>query len=145
MAEAIKETVIVEEVEEVKPYTFRRLNSTDVFPMFKIIGAIGVNEFKSCFEGDGIRGMIQTIGKEEGESGNLISVGLSVGLEIANTVFNNLPKCETDIYQLLSQTSNLSVDEVKALDFVVFTEMVIDFVKKEEFKDFIKVVSKLFK
>ena len=143
MAEAIKE-IIVEEAAEVKPYAFRRLNSTDVFPMCKIIGAIGVNEFKACFEGDGIMDMIKTFGNDGDESKNIVSLGISVGLEIANTIFNNLPKCESSIYQLLSQTSNLSIDEVKALDFVVFTEMIIDFVKKEEFKDFIKVVSKLF-
>jgi hypothetical protein len=36
------------------------------------------------------------------------------------------------------------VEEVGKLDFPTFTEMVIDFVKKPEFRDFIKVVSKLF-
>jgi hypothetical protein len=45
---------------------------------------------------------------------------------------------------MLSQTSNLSVKQVETLDFPTFTEMVIDFVKKPEFRDFIKVVSKLF-
>jgi hypothetical protein len=45
---------------------------------------------------------------------------------------------------MLSNTSNLSVEQVEKLEFPIFTEMVIDFVKKPEFRDFIKVVSKLF-
>ena len=76
---------------------------------------------------------------------NATMVGISVMLEIANVIIGNLPKCETEIYQLLSNVSNLSVEEVKGLGFATFAEMVLDFVKKDEFRDFIKVVSKSFK
>lgn len=128
----------------VKPYTFRKLSAVDVFPMFKIIGAIGINEFTACFEKDGIKNMIASFTGESKEDMSSI-VGISVILEIANVIIGNLPKCENEIYQILSQTSNLSVAQVKKLDMAVFFEMVIDFINKEEFKDFIKVVSKLFK
>lgn len=133
-----------EEATPEKPYVFRKLSAVDVFPMFKIIGAIGINEFTACFEKDGIKNMIASFTGESGEDMSSI-VGISVILEIANVIIGNLPKCENEIYQILSQTSNLSVAQVKKLDMAVFFEMVIDFVKKEEFKDFIKVVSKLFK
>jgi hypothetical protein len=134
----------IEPIEPIeKPYTFRRLSSADVFPMMRIIGAIGLNEFTACFEKDGIQKLIANAAKEETEISSI--VGVSVILEIANVICGNLPKCETYIYQLLSQTSNLSVDEIKELDMVVFLEMVIDFIKKDEFKDFIKVASKLLK
>lgn len=130
-----------------KPYEFRKLSSVDVFPMFKILGKIGMNEFTDCFEKDAIKKMISSfLGEDTEENVDMSTVvGISVVLEIANVVFSNLPKCENEIYQLLSQTSNLTVQQVKALDFVVFAEMVIDFIQKEEFKDFIKVVSKLFR
>lgn len=137
--------------EEKKPYEFRKLSSQDVFPMFKIISKIGLNEFTSCFEKESIKSLVSSLsGKQEGDSESdsesYVSIaGISVALEIASVICGNLPKCENDIYQLLSQVSNLSIKEIKAMDFVVFTEMVIDFIKKEEFKDFIKVVSKLFK
>lgn len=145
MSEIIEMTPMEET--EVKPYSFRRLSSVDVFPMFKIIGAIGINEFTACFEKDGIKNMIASFTGEDGEDGEDFSsiVGISVILEIANVIIGNLPKCEKEIYQLLSQTSNLSVEKIKKLDMAVFFEMIIDFVRKEEFKDFIKVVSKLFK
>ena len=79
------------------------------------------------------------------DDADIISVGVSVALEAADVILGNLPKCEKEIYQLLSQTSNLSVAQVKKLNLAQFTEMVIDFIKKDEFKDFIKVVSRLFK
>jgi hypothetical protein len=141
------ETTVVE-----KPYSFRLLGAPDIFLMSKIISKIGIREFKACFEADGIQSLIQNMTieakKKEGEDGNsnIISVGAGVALEIASVILTNLPKCENDIYQMLSQTSNLSVEEIKAPgNAVMFFEMVIDFIKKEEFRDFIKVVSKLFK
>lgn len=126
-------------------YTFRKLNSTDTFLMFKIIGKIGINEFTECFEKDTVKQMIAAVTDGESKENATTIVGISVTLEMANVIIGNLPKCEAEIYQMLSQTSNLSVKQVKELDFAVFTEMVIDFIKKEEFKDFIKVVSRLFK
>lgn len=127
-------------------YTFRKLNSTDMFLMFRIISKIGINEFTDCFGKDSVK---QMIGKFSGGNKTIDDaaavVGISVMLEMANVVLGNLHKCESEIYQMLSNTSNLTVDEVKALDMVTFAEMVIDFIKKDEFKDFIKVVLKSFK
>ncbi len=118
-------------------YTFRKLNSTDTFLMFKILGKIGINEFTDRFNKDTLT--------ELANSKDATTVGISVMLEAANVIIGNLPKCEQEIYQMLSQTSNLTVNQVKELDFATFIQMVIDFIKKDEFKDFIKVVSGLFK
>lgn len=136
---------------EIKPYEFRRLNSTDMFPMFTIISKIGINEFTTCFQKDTVKQAIAGIIKkqedceQEAIDNDATIVGVSVALEAVNVIFANLHKCENNIYGLLAQTSNLSVKEIKELDFIVFTEMLIDFVKKDEFKGFIRVVSKLFK
>lgn len=138
----------MEKIEKVvaKPYTFRKLKSTDVFLMSKIIGKIGINEFTACFEKDGIKKMIASFTGESDEETDFTSVvGISVILEVANVILGNLPKCEKEIFQLLSNVSEIPVEEIEDCDAVVFMEMVIDFIKKEEFKDFIKVASKLFK
>ena len=146
-----KNLEIVQPEAAVKPYTFRLLGAPDMFLMAKIISQIGIKEFKACFESDGINELIQnmTASKEEGKEAdnpNIVSVGVGVAVELAGVILGNLPKCENDIYQMLSQTSNLSVEEIKAPgNAAMFLEMVIDFIKKEEFRDFIKVVSKLFK
>ena len=150
MNETIKATA-AEEVDEIekKPYTFRTLGGEDVFLMFRIIGKIGVKEFNACFENDGIKNMLASMmGEKLADADEKQSVSvtyISVILEVADVIFNNIPKCENEVFQMLSQTSNLSVAQVKKLPFAQFTEMVIDFIKKEEFRDFIKVVSKLFK
>lgn len=135
-----------------KPYTFRLLGAPDIFLMAKIIKQIGIKEFKACFESEGIKSLIQNMMMEQKEAegeeddSNIISVGVGVALEIADVILGNLSKCENDIYQMLAQTSNLSVEEITAPgNAVMFLEMVIDFIKKEEFRDFIKVVLKLFK
>lgn len=136
-------TIEAVETAKEKVYTFRALNSTDLFLMMKIIGKIGMNEFTACFDGATMNRMLaMTKGNTDEDSVNL--VGLSVMLDIAGVVCTNLPKCEAEIYQMLSNTSNLTVDEIKGMGMVSFAEMVIDFVKKDEFKDFIKVASKLF-
>lgn len=134
-----------------KPYTFRQLGGEDMFLMFRIIGKIGVKEFNACFENDGIRQLIAGMAEEkatEGEdekSAPSAVTYIAVILEIADVIFKNLPKCEDEVFKLLSQTSNLTIEQVKVLSLAQFTEMVVDFIKKEEFKDFIKVVSKLFR
>lgn len=140
-----------------KPYTFRKLSAVDIFPMAKIISKIGMNEITGCFEKDSVKELIhrlfaeQPADEEEGGSAAAdpaedfdLIVGASVVLEIADIVFRNLPKIENDVFDLLSQVSNLPADTIRAFDLPVFAEMVIDFIKKEEFRDFFKVVSKLF-
>lgn len=155
MTEAIietMETVQPEAAEPVKPYTFRPLGGEDVFLMFKIIGKIGVKEFNACFENEGIKHLVAGLMGEKmanadkvEETPSVSVTYISVILEVADVLFNNIAKCENEVFQMLSQTSNLTVAQVKKLPLAQFTEMVIDFIKKEEFRDFIKVVSKLFK
>ncbi len=147
MSEAIIENVQPEAA--VKPYTFRTLGGEDVFLMFRIIGKIGVKEFNACFENDGIKHLAASMmGEKMANADDETSVSvtyISVVLELADVIFRNLPKCENEVFQMLSQTSDLTVAQVKKLTLAQFTEMVIDFIKKDEFRDFIKVVSKLFK
>lgn len=145
MNEMVDETIATEEVKE-KKYTFKKIKSTAVFPMFKLLNKIGVKEFKNCFESDTVKNAIKK-SMEGGMEGDELakSVGINVIMEIAAVVFENVPKCEDDIYTMLSSVSNLSKKEIKDLEMSEFFEMIIDFIKLDDFKDFIKVVSRLFK
>ena len=49
-----------------KAYTFRKLNSTDTFLMFRIVGKIGINEFTACFEKDAVKKLKRCV--EDGRS-----------------------------------------------------------------------------
>ena len=122
-----------------KVYEFRELKSTDTFIMFSILGKIGLTELTENFDISELQNMIK------GGSDSTKALGISIILKLANMIITNLPKCEGDIYKLLSDTSNLTYEQVMELDFATFTRMVIDFIKKDEFKDFMKVVSESFK
>ena len=123
-----------------KVYEFRKLNATDTFLMFKVLSKMNINEIAKGINADSVKEMI-------GNPSNVdaTTVGIAVMMEIVNVLLSNLPKCENEIYQLLASTSNLKVHDIQKMDFATFTGMVIDFVKKEEFKDFVSVVSKSFK
>lgn len=138
---AVTENATVEQETE-KKYTFRKLGAPDMFLMFRIIGNIGIDKFKACFEGEALEKVMALF--KQGDEKALTAVGLTISFDIVNIIVSNLPKCEKEIYQLLSQVSGMPEMFFKN-DMILFTEMVIDFIKKEEFPAFIKVVSKLFK
>lgn len=128
-----------------KTYTLRGLTAEDVFPMLKIISGIGLKEFKGCFENEELRGAIKNMTeKEEGAEIDTTALGLMVAADIASIIFANLPKCKDDIYQLLSGLSGMSKKEIAALPMNVFLAMIVEVVKKEEFKDFFKDAAGLF-
>ena len=127
-------------VENVKPYSFRALCATDIAPMCAIIGKIGINNFTKCFNSDDL---LDLFDKNKGVKNLTNLAGMTIAFEMANTIVQNIPHCEKEIFELLASVSGLKVNEIKTFGLATFTEMVIDFVKKEEFKDFFKVVSKL--
>ena len=131
-------------MEETKVYELRKLESKDIFPMFRIISKIGIDEFKKCFSNDEIKDLIASKGEVEFDKLASI-VGVSVGFDIASIIVTNIPKCENEIYDFLASISDLKRKELEKLPMNIFLEMIIDLIKKEEFKDFFGVVSKLFK
>ena len=130
-----------------KPYTFRKLSADDMFLMFSILKSIGVKELKNCFDKDQLKELMNVYQEADPDNGKdkaLTALGVDIALNVADVLLGNLPKCKEPLYNLLASVSGMSVDAIRA-DALLFTEMVIDFVKKEEFPAFIKVVSKLFK
>lgn len=154
----VEEMAAPVEVVAEKPYKFRTLDAPDIFPMFRIISKIGLKEFTAAIDKDTLKDLVKSFTADKAKEGATAEEataedgfgafavgGATVILGIAEVILSRLPNCENDIYKLLAQVSGLSVDEIRAFDLATFTEMVIDFIKKEEFKDFIKVVSRSFK
>lgn len=127
-----------------KKYNLRKLTSKDVFPMFNIISKIGVKEFKNCFESDTVKEAIKKMGEQDSEDA-LNAVGFAVITDIASIIISNIGYAEAEIYSFLSGLSGMTKNELEEMDMVTFFEMIVDVIKKDEFKDFIGVVSKLFK
>lgn len=133
------------ENKDVKAFILRDLTAEDIFPMFQIISKIGVREFKSCFESETVRKAIEEMGSSAEDQSKLNAVGLSVAVDMAGVILSNVHKCKDDIYQLLAQLSGMQKKDIAALPMQVFIEMIIAVVRKDEFKDFFKGVTKLFK
>lgn len=124
-------------------YELKTLTSKDMFPMFKIISKIGIKEFKSCFESDEVKKLASAAAN--GENVDNAAVGMIIIMDIVSILVSKLPDCEDEIYSFLVGISNLKRKELEDMSMIEFTEMIIDVIKKEEFADFIGVVSKLFK
>lgn len=139
--------------EREKPYKFRELCAEDVFPMLNIVKKIGLKEFKECFSKETLENIVDMFmngakAESKNENDTLVAVGISIlpsVLDVADVLIGNIAKCENEFYKFLENISNLSVAEIKKLKMADFFEMIVDVVKKEEFKDFFKVVSRLFK
>lgn len=126
---------------EPKKYELRKLEAKDIAPMTSIIAKIGIKEIKGCFNPADIQELIS--GKNADAAAS--AVGLSVVTDIAGVILTNYEKCQSDIFKLLASLADVNVKQIESLSIDVFMDMVIDVIKKEEFKDFFKVVSKLFK
>ncbi len=123
-----------------KQIEMRKLMAKDVMPMVNIIKKIGVKEFKACFESEDVKQIM----KQKGEV-DLKTVGIKIVMDLATIVLENLPSAEQDIFNFLSGLTGKEKKEIEEMNLADFFELIVAVFKKEEFKDFIKVVSKLFK
>lgn len=110
--------------------------------MCQIIKKIGIDEFKQCFNTPEITKLMT----EDGGSGKIASqIGVTIMFDIVSIIIGNLPKCQSEIYDFLASLTGAKSKDLEELSLADFTQIIIDLVQKEEFKDFIGVVSKLFK
>lgn len=131
-------------------FELRILKSDDLFPMFGILSKIGFKDLKEIITPDKIKDMKSMISQKDDEDEDentdaTTMLGVSVVMEVVSIIMKNLPSCKNEIYTFLSGLSGMTVKEIGNLDMVTFTEMIVAVVQKQEFKDFFKVVSKLFK
>lgn len=133
----MSETTNLQAVEPEKKYELRNLEAKDIAPMASILSKIGIKEIKGCFS------HVLTDGKTTEES--IAAVGAAVMFEMAGVILGNYEKCQNDIFRFLSSLSGMDMKQIESMPLDTFAEMVIDVISKEEFKDFMKVVSKLFK
>ncbi|CDA90607.1 uncharacterized protein BN553_01593 [Firmicutes bacterium CAG:238] len=124
---------------EPKKNELRKLEAKDIAPVVSILSKIGLKEIKECFN----PADLQELAKSGEEAAT--AVGLTVFTELAGVVFANYERCQDDIFRFLASLSGKSKEEIASLPMDSFAEMVIEVIKKEEFKDFFSVVAKLFK
>lgn len=137
----MSETTNLQAVEPEKKYELRNLEAKDIAPMASILSKIGIKEIKGCFNPADMQSMM---GGENAEE-SIAAVGAAVMFEIVGVILGNYERCQNDIFRFLSSLSGIDVEQIESMPPYIFAEMVIDVIMKEEFKDFMKVVSKLFK
>ncbi len=123
-------------------YVLRKICADDIFPMTRIILGIGFDELKALFNKDSLTSIVE--GARDAED-ITEAVGYEVILSVVQILLRNLPKIRDDLYGFLGGLSGMAPGEVGKLDLEVFGQMIVDVVRKPEFGNFIKVVSKLLK
>lgn len=125
-------------------YKLRKLKATDAFLIIKLINKFGIMEFKKCFNANEIAKLAEN---KEGLSKEELTekVGFNIILSCVSVIFENIDKCENEIFEFLSAVSNLNRKQVECLSLAELAQMIIEIFQKDEFKDFYKVVSGLLK
>ena len=125
-------------------YKLRKLKATDAFLIIKLINKFGIMEFKKCFNANEIAKLTEN---KEGQSKEELTekVGFNIILSCCAVIFENIEKCENEVFEFLSAVSNLNRKQVECLSLAELAQMIIEFFQKDEFKDFYKVVSGLLK
>lgn len=144
---------------EQKPYKLRKLSTKDIGPMIKIAKKMDIRRLKTVFNELDLSEIADMVnnGNDNSEdtetSGNetlevrensklLAKIGGNVIFEIIPLLLDALDNCIDDVNKLLANVANMELEELENLDLDIYFSLIYDFVNKEEFKGFTKVVSK---
>lgn len=137
--EATERNEISEVKEEVK-FNLRRMRSADVFTMVRIIGKVGIGNFKKCFDNSELKDTMAGMSEEEKKSEEFIAnVGLTRVLSVVDVIVENVPKCEKDLYAFLADLSGQTAKSVEEAPPAEFLELLFAVVQMPDFADFFKV------
>lgn len=140
------ETINISEntkAEETKKYVFRKLKASDIGVMTSLIKKIGINKISKILKGEDVKSIMSNTKRDTEDNNSMMLFGATIVTELVQVIVDGYEDYENDLHKLLSNTSNLNLEEVQNLDFDEFFEMLFDFFKKEEFMGFLKRVLKL--
>ena len=136
MSEVLEKNTEIEATE--KAWDLRPLVASDMGAICKIISAIGIRQFKECFN---IEDFQKIDAKNEG---TVKKLGFGIVFDIAGIIISNIPRAEEEIQAFLASVTGMKVSEVKKMSFADYGELIMTVVMKEDFQDFFKRVMKLF-
>ena len=123
----------------------RNLKSKDLFLMFQIINKIGIRKLKEVMSPEAVTEIMAAVA-DDGNAENITErVGLSLVIDIAGILFEGLPRCQNELFSLMAELSGKTVKEIEELPPADLMDAIVELVNKQEFPDFFKAASKLFK
>lgn len=109
---------------EKKPYTLRRLDGDDLWPVLEIVGKVLPDDLAPLFM------EIAT-----GEKG-VEEVGGIVVVRMISTVIKEIGKVKDEVYAFLGSVSGLNKDEINALGLLAVPKMIWEIYNAEKNVDF---------
>ena len=121
-------------------YELRAITATDLTAITSILDKIGFAEIKPL-----ITATIKEFSGAEDKDDMQMKLGLSIGLDIGGIILANYDKCADTLIKWLADVAGMEKKAVEKLSLADFAELLFAVIKKDDFKDFFTVVSKLFK
>lgn len=111
----------------------RTLTARDIVPVCNILNKLDVKQ------------LLATITKATTNTNNTEILALEVVGAIAQTLIQNLPKCDKELFTLLADLTGKTAKEIQDMPLSDFAQLLIDIATQEQTQDFLKLVSKLMK
>lgn len=130
----------------------RELRGDDMFSMLSIIGKLDIKDdlvelFEKQQEKDGkMLGHLSkkpTKAEKEKQEKMLEKRGMQMIAGLIQTILANINKAKLDINTFLADLTNTSIQEIQKLNFVDYTQLLVEFFKKPELKDFLTSISSI--
>lgn len=119
----------------------RQLETRDIFLITRVIGKIGIKNFKECFKNEELKVLVNNANGEI----DLTQIGMFAAFDVVDVLFENLPRCEDELYKLLANLANVLPQQIGEQPPADTMEMVIELIHDPRFMDFFKVALRLFK
>ena len=120
----------------------RKLQSSDLFRMVRIINGIGFKTIKDSINIDEINKLRKGMTDENADE-VISQVGVSVVMSILGVVVENLPKVENDVYEFCGSVAGIKPKDVAKMEMGEFMDLLVAIFKMDGFKDFFSRASKL--
>ena len=120
----------------------RKLQSSDLFRMVRIINGIGFKTIKDSINVDEINKLRKGM-TDENTDEITSQVGVSVVMSILGVVVENLPKVENDVYEFCGSVAGIKPKDVAKMEMGEFMDLLVAIFKMDGFKDFFSRASKL--
>ena len=130
----------------------RELRGDDMFSMLSIIGKLDIKDdlvelFEKQQDKDshllGHLSKKPTKAEKEKQEKMLEKRGMQMIAGLIQTILANINKAKLDINTFLADLTNTSIQEIQALNFVDYTQLLVKFFNKPELKDFLTSISSI--